>query len=628
MTNKVEAKEKKPAKELADGPTRDRSITDFICCVIMLVFWAFTIFLMYHGYTNGDPWKLVRIYDSTGTPCGNLEAGTLDYPYAFFYHPIKGLGNVICVKECPGWQIGETRPTKVDCFSKTLDCTYDGDFNFENVDTSNSVNYLMADFLMYNTTTVLNRFCLVSTQGLSNFGQELAKNISMVTQVTDKFEEYYSDLGDSQMYLFIIAGVAFLVSILSLIIIRYFAGIFAWIVILLYLVGCFGLAYAAGEESKRLEAIVLETEIPPDESNTYYTASNLYILSITMYVIGSISLLVVLFSLSTISLSIAVIKSAGAFVASNYLIVFVPILMALVNVCYVLLWFFNLIHLWSIGEVKQRTLGPFAEVIWDNTTLYYVLAHIFSLLWNVAFINYIAIFIIGCTCCIWYFNPSKDSPGYFRMPIFTSFWWAFRYHLGSLAFGAFILAVIWSIQLMLAYVTNYVKKLKDKGVESRVVDMFLKCMTCFVACFERVVKFISKIGFIQVAISGQNFCQSCIKAVGLLFNNPLKFGFVHALGEVFVFIGKIFVSSACGAIGYMCITYDTELEAKLYSKMIPVIVFCVIGYVIASIFFSVYGVAADAILLCFFWSKENGDPSRPIAAPEPMRKFYEKWKKE
>lgn len=631
MSNKVDAKEKEPYKEVLDGPTRNRGCTDVICCMIMLVFWAFTVFLLFHGYTKGDPWKLVQIYDHTNTPCGDVNSGTADFPYAFFFQPIQpltGLKNVICVKECPTWQKGGERPTSLECFSETHDCSYTGDFTFENVNKANSVSYLMEDFLIYNTTLVLNRFCLVSAQALKDFGAELAQNITLVTQFTDKFEEYQSDLSASKYYLAIVGVCAFVISIISLIIIRYFAGIFAWLVILIYLLGCFGLAVAAGEESKRLTLIADTTKMDPTESNTYYTAGNLHIISILMYIIGGISLLVVMFSLSTISLSIAVIKSAGAFVASNFWIVLVPVLLAVINVLYVCVWFFNLIHLWSIGEVKPRVVGPFAEVFWDSTTLYYILAHIFSLLWNVAFINYIAVFIIGCACCIWYFNPDPDSPGYFKRPILTSCWWAFRYHLGSLAFGAFILAVVWAIQIMLAYVTNYVKKLKDKGMESRVVDMFLKCMNCFVACFERVVKFISKIGFIQVGISGKNFCQSCIKAVGVLFSNPLKFGFVHALGEVFVFIGKIFVASTCGIIGYFMITFDKGLEEKLYSKFFPVLVFIVIGYVMASVFFSVYGVAADAVLLCFFWSKENGDPTRPISAPEPMQKFYEKFKKD
>jgi hypothetical protein len=52
--------------------------------------------------------------------------------------------------------------------------------------------------------------------------------------------------------------------------------------------------------------------------------------------------------------------------------------------------------------------------------------------------------MIACTCVIWFYN-NKGSPGYFSMPIITSLYWAFRYHLGSISLGAFILAIIWAI---------------------------------------------------------------------------------------------------------------------------------------------------------------------------------------
>jgi len=85
-------------------------------------------------------------------------------------------------------------------------------------------------------------------------------------------------------------------------------------------------------------------------------------------------------------------------------------------------------------------------------------------------------------------------------PILTSIYYAFRYHLGSIAFGAFILAVIWMIKLILAYIAKEVKRMRDNGMDSKVVVYAIKCLMCYVNCFEKVVKFISKLGFIQVAI--------------------------------------------------------------------------------------------------------------------------------
>jgi hypothetical protein len=80
-----------------------------------------------------------------------------------------------------------------------------------------------------------------------------------------------------------------------------------------------------------------------------------------------------------------------------------------------------------------------------------VALHIFGLLWNVAFLKYSCLLIIACTCVIWYYNQGGNNK-FFHFPVFLSFWWALRYHMGSLAFGSLILAIIWAIQLILSYV--------------------------------------------------------------------------------------------------------------------------------------------------------------------------------
>lgn len=89
------------------------------------------------------------------------------------------------------------------------------------------------------------------------------------------------------------------------------------------------------------------------------------------------------------------------------------------------------------------------------------------------------IFTIACSCAIWYFN-NKNSPNYFSRPILTSLWWAFRYHLGSIALGAFILAIVWTVKIILAYVAKEVDKLKKKGISSKVIDYAIKCMLVIV----------------------------------------------------------------------------------------------------------------------------------------------------
>jgi hypothetical protein len=44
--------------------------------------------------------------------------------------------------------------------------------------------------------------------------------------------------------------------------------------------------------------------------------------------------------------------------------------------------------------------------------------------------------------------------------------------------------------------------------EGRAVGFLIKCMSCLVACFERIVRFITENAYIMIAITGKNFCAS------------------------------------------------------------------------------------------------------------------------
>jgi hypothetical protein len=53
-------------EDLKDGPTRNRSCTDILCCLLFLVFWAVSIFIFTETFKNGDVTKIARPFDADG----------------------------------------------------------------------------------------------------------------------------------------------------------------------------------------------------------------------------------------------------------------------------------------------------------------------------------------------------------------------------------------------------------------------------------------------------------------------------------------------------------------------------------------------------------------------------------
>jgi hypothetical protein len=73
----------------------------------------------------------------------------------------------------------------------------------------------------------------------------------------------------------------------------------------------------------------------------------------------------------------------------------------------------------------------------------------FGILWLVAFLIACAQFIIIVASCTWYFSKESDTSG--KASIMTGAYWIPRYHLGSLAFGSLIVAIVWTIRLLFEY---------------------------------------------------------------------------------------------------------------------------------------------------------------------------------
>jgi hypothetical protein len=86
-------------------------------------------------------------------------------------------------------------------------------------------------------------------------------------------------------------------------------------------------------------------------------------------------------------------------------------------------------------------------------TVYMFFYIVFGLIWVVAFIIAIQIFTTSATACMWYFtgHGSDDTSSQGKYSVSMAVGWAFRYHLGSLAFGAFLLAVVTMLRLICEY---------------------------------------------------------------------------------------------------------------------------------------------------------------------------------
>jgi len=221
----------------------------------------------------------------------------------------------------------------------------------------------------------------------------------------------------------------------------------------------------------------------------------------------------------------------------------------------------------------------------------------FAILWGVAFLIACCQFIIIVATCTWYFNENSDMDG--DASISAGIKWIFRYHMGSLALGSLLIALVWAVRIIFEY-------LKKKSESSGAADAMgapmraLMCMiSCCLACLNKIIEYINRNAYIQIALASENFCMSAWNAIALMMKHAAKFVLVEGIGNIFNALGKMAIASSTAFIGFLMIYYWKEVREKTPQYIAPLLVIFMVGFIVGSVFVSVYSTSSNTILQCY-----------------------------
>jgi len=602
---------------LANGPVAKRSCRDVLCCLLFIVFVGGMIGIGSWGYSKGNPNLIGRGYDADGKMCG-IDAGYEGYPYLYFPIPYEGyLAKTICLSACPST---DPLPSSLDSTCKTnsyfTDCVAD----------SNDFSIMMAamgtnmdnKFYIYKTTGYVSRFCI--PQGA---GKALAASTTVLN--TDVLEQWISDIRETWPVIAISIAIAFVIGFVYMVLLKYCSGVLTWLAIFAFIVGMAVLGWRFYQNSKKADETSASTGSSNDSnSSTYKTATMEKIIAYVCWGVAGLTFLAVLCLYSRIKLAIAIMKAAADYVKDTPTVFLVPPVTVVILLIFYAFWSGAAVFLVSSGDFNPSTT-PFGTITFDKTLKRLLIYHLFGLLWVNAFIIAATQFVLASSTALWYFSQGtgQAAPATIR----TSVKRLFRYHFGSIAFGSLILAIVQMVRLVLAYMEAQARKMAGK--ENKIIVYTLRCLQCYVGCFERFIKFLNKNAYIQIALSGKAFCGAAKDAFVLIAGNPLRMGVVSSIGGIFVFFGKIFIAAITALIAFLVLTNWDRYSENIYSPFIPTLVIFIFAYVVGAVFMTVYGLAADAILACFILDEQINKKSNapPRHCPASLEDFLSKNKK-
>ncbi|XP_064199610.1 choline transporter-like protein 1 isoform X4 [Anguilla rostrata] len=613
-------------------PLEDRSCTDIAWFFIFLLFCVGMGGICGYTIVTGAASRLISGYDSYGNTCGQnneqIEGIRLsgldqtDKKYVFFLDPcnidivqrrIKSMA--LCVSLCPDQELK----------------TYADLKRFAMVNGSELCSYELAAHKypsLPEKTTKCPKLPVPPSKSLPVFNRCTPVDISCYTKFA---EAVITFVNDNSVLHGLIAGVmaskeiilglcllALVLSMLLMVIIRYISAVLVWILTFLVVLGSLGGTGVlwwlyVDHRMNANETTVVKEEQESSSDNTQ--ALLVYAIAATVFTV--ILLLLMLFMRKRVALTIALFHVAGKVFIHLPLLVFQPFWTFLALVLFWLYWIMVLLFLGTTGNPVQNETG-LVEFRLTGPLQYMSWYHAVGLIWISEFILACQQMTVAGAVVTYYFTRDKSRLP--LTPILSSVFRLVRYHLGTVAKGAFIITLVKIPRFILMYIHNQLK-----GKENACARCMLNACICCLWCLEKCLNYLNQNAYAATAINSTSFCTSARDAFVILVENALRVAAINAVGDFVLFLGKVLIVSCTAFAGVMALNYQRDYTVWV----LPLIIVCLFAFLVAHCFLSIFEIVVDVLFLCFAIDTKynDGSPGKEFYMDKALMEFVENSRK-
>ncbi|XP_076462670.1 choline transporter-like protein 1 [Babylonia areolata] len=577
-------------EEKFEGPTENRVCRDVFFLLIFIAFLGGLGWLFYYSIEKGNPNALIYGTDSYGNVCNQKNKAipsaaksgrdTTGLRYLLYFDTdalekvmqadLSSVDSVfVCVKMCPNETL--TSVADLQAFHSRYGasvCNYDvptsayamdGDKCPENTGVGGGVGPYVP---------VMNR-CVPLTllDTLEAFGD-------LVDNILDLFDDNFGEkcvddlkITWKEIIYLCLAGVG--ISIVMLVLLRFFTALLVYTVVFVMAVG----AVAATGFCWY---------------SWYKERTDAWLgISIGVSVVAVIILLVLMVMWKRIRLVVQLFREAGKAIAKMPSLLFQPFLVLILLGGSMAAMGYMFFFIVTTRKPQVDTTTNFVSFEFDDLMKGMFFYYLLGLIWVSQFIVGCERLVVSGAVALWYFTRDKSKLGY---PIMKSIYRLIRYHMGSVAFGSLIIALVVLARWILSFIEN-----RLNGKQNFVAKFFLKCLTCCLWCFEKILKFINANAYIEIAIHGYGFCKAARTAFMVIVDNALRVMAINSVGAFVLFLAKAGTVAVVAVIGIELFRDKEEVNYV----WLPITLSCLFSYFIASCLIGVYEMAIDAIFICF-----------------------------
>ncbi|KAM9792572.1 choline transporter-like protein 1 [Neosynchiropus ocellatus] len=614
-------------------PLEDRSCTDIPWLIIFTLFCIGMACICGFTLATGAASRLISGYDSYGNTCGRNNSkvegvelsgrNMIDNKYVFFLDPcnidlinrrVKSIS--LCVSKCPAAELqtfADLRQFAINNGSAL--CNYD-------IAPSRYPGHP-------DRQTKCPKLPVPPSKAVPLFNRCVPTDLGCFAEFAQAFVSFVSDnnvlrrvvagLMASKDIIMGLCVLALVLSLIMMVIIRYISKVLVWILTVLVVIGTLagtGVLWWLYVDHKMALENKTHSVFGKEVASDNVTALLIYAIVATVFTV--VLLLVMFFMRKRVALTIALFHVAGKVFIHLPLLAVQPFWTFLCLMLFWVYWIGVLLFLGTAGTPVKNNVTNLVEFQMQGPLQYMVWYHAVGLIWISEFILACQQMTIAGAVVTYYFTRNKSQMPV--TPILSSMTRTFRYHLGTVAKGSFIITLVKIPRLILTYIHSQLK-----GKENACARCMLKSCVCCLWCLEKCLAYLNQNAYTATAINSTSFCTSARDALLILVENALRVAAINTIGDFVLFLAKVLVVSCTAFAGVLALNYQREYTVWV----LPLFIVCLFAFLVAHCFLSVFENVVDVLFLCFAVdSKYNdGSPGREYYMDKSLMEFVENSKK-
>lgn len=655
----------------------NRYPTDVLCLLLFVAFWMGMGVVAVLAIERGNPRTLVLPTDFENNICGEYNEATnrslqgKDYLWYPFSIDVAEPDNSrlfdafdmgICVSHCPNASVlsalnafQSANPLDILTLGEgSIVCEYDLQDSLSLVEKIQMVQANLVNgsentgcYLNWLPTEVINRRCFPDFTSQEVNMTEWAQFVfQYLFYAGSALKAGYFEVQASYLLLIINVFIVIFMCFALLCIVQMFIKIFVYgtLYILFFALGAFA-AYSGWVGYRKY----INSENTDDTTWAWVWM----IVGGSAGILELIYLVVMIFMLNRIGIAMEIIRIAATPIKTVFWIAVVPAgtFLACAGITVYWVWIAAYIQSAKIPvEINGADLQALSEYVALNVSVSnsttvvssdtiiqaFQWYHLFGYFWTIATIMAVGYAIVAGVITNWYFSSHRDNKKVGIFPIIRSAGRVVIYHLGSLIFGALLVAIIQIIRVIAWQIEQYLKRTKQ---ENKVTKAIFKVLHVVLWLCKKFLEWFNKNAYIMMMVHGSGYICSSVRAVNLIVQNVLVIGTVNFIGDFMLLLAQIGLTVLGTIATYFLVdiandvvwlnwliylapnTDSTGNDYKIKYAIVPIVFGCVISFIISGLFINIYSTAIDTILLCYCEDKNvnNGSKERPYYMPDSLR---------